>query len=441
MCMYFPATQLCSTFFFCGGKIGLKCWQNARSSANKIKKNLVPDCSIDFPRLQVIWLIHVCDVTCYDVFIYGTLLLCSFTKTNYFWDRSIDFQSLQVAWLIHVCDVTWAHVWYYDSFTFVTLLHYSFTKTSCFRDRSIDFESLQVAWLIHVCDLTWAHVCYYKSFMHVTSLIHKKKSSSRLLDRFEIIQVTWLIHVCGVTWAHVWYYDSFLYVISLILKKKWCSRSLNTLPKPFGHDSYKCVTWLERMRDIMTDSHVCDITYSQQEVIFESARLTLKAFGWHDSSMCVTWSIRMCDIISCWHVWRYLFTKRSHFWDCSIDFESFQVMRLLHVCGMTWAHVWYYDSFIYVTLRIHKNKSSSRSLDWLWKLSVGMIHSCVWLGLCAYCILSITYICDIPYSQKEIIFEIARFSLKASRCHESFMCATWLGRMCDITTHYICDIT
>jgi len=156
------------------------------------------------------------------------------------------------------------------------------------------------------------------------------------------------------------------------------------------------VTWFGRICDITTRSYMWHyyITHSQKNKLF-SRSLDRLLGDMTDSCVCdVTWA-HACDIINRWYIWHYLFTKRSHLQDCSIDFESFQVIRLLHVCEVTWAHVWYYDSFIYVTLLIHKNKSSSRSLDWFWKPSSDVTHSCVWGDVGAFGILWLVHICDI----------------------------------------------
>jgi len=196
-------------------------------------------------------------------------------------------------------------------------------------------------------------------------LIHKKKSSSRLLGRLWKLSSN-TTHVCEVTWAHVGYYDSFMYVTLLIHKNKLSSRSLDRCWKPSGDMTHSCVwhdlgafvilrlihicdittllihqtsrfrdrsidfkeiwlihvcvaTWAHA-RDVISSSYVCNITNSQQDLIFDIARQTSKALRWHDIFLCVRWLMRKCV---------------------------------------------FYESLVYMTSRIHKKKWSSRSLDTL----------------------------------------------------------------------------
>ena len=145
---------------------------------------------------------------------------------------------------------------------------------------------------------------------------------------------------------------------------------------------------------------ICDITYSQKEMMFEIAQYTSKAF-W-------SWFIQMCDVTwaYAWYydwftcMWHYVFTTRSYLRKRSIDFESFRLAWLIHVCDVIYTHVWYYKLLTCMTLLIHKKKSFLRLLDRLWKLSSDATPSCVWHDLSACVILWLVHICDITYSQK-----------------------------------------
>jgi len=119
--------------------------------------------------------------------------------------------------LIHMCDMTHSYVWH-DSFICLT-------------------------WLIHMCDMTHSYV-WHDSFVCVTCIHTCDMTHSYAWRAF--ICVTWLIHTCDMSHSYVW------------------------------HDSFVCVTCF----------HMCDMTHS---------------YMWHVSFVYVTWLIRMRDILSYVH--------------------------------------------------------------------------------------------------------------------------------------------
>jgi len=119
--------------------------------------------------------------------------------------------------------------------------------------------------------------------------------------------------------------------------------------------------------------------------------------------MCVTWLIHVCDMTYS-HVWHDAFM--SHDVSCPMVAILRCVTWLIHVCDLTHSCVWH-DVFMCVTWRIYESwcelphGGHSEVCD--------MTHSCVWLWL--------IHVCDMTHS-----------------CvwHDSFMCVTWLIYMCDM---------
>ena len=207
-----------------------------------------------------------------------------------------------------------ACAWYYVSF--MCMWYYLFTTRYDFRYRSIDLQSLEVTWLFLVCDMTYAHVC--------------------------------------ILWITCLY----------------------------------------------------DITCSQKEMMFEIARCTSMPFG-HHSFMCVTWPERMHNIIHMYvpllvhnkkRSWRSLDTLAK---PC-VDMTHSCVWRtcvIMHVCDITCAqdqNRWF----------IHKNKYCSTSLNRLPELSGEMTNSCTWRDVCVR-VTRPTRSCVMTHSQKQVLFQIA----------------------------------
>ena len=147
----------------------------------------------------------------------------------------------------------------------------------------------------------------------------------RHLGAFVILR---LVHICGISTL-------------LIHKNKLFSRSLN---RPLGDMTHSCV-WCDLgacVRYYKSLMYMISLILRDCSVDFESFQVI--------RLMCVRWLGRMWDIMTRLCMRDYSFTKTSCLRDRSIDVQSLQVIWLIHVCDMTWAHLWYYDSFTYVTL-------------------------------------------------------------------------------------------
>ena len=150
-----------------------------------------------------------------------------------------------------LCDVTCSYVWH-DSFICTTWRDSCMcvTRTACSYVWHDSF--ICVTWLTHMCDMIHSYV-WHDSF----------------------ICVTWLIHMCDVTHSYLW------------------------------HDSLICVTWLIHMCESL--NHMCDMTHSYAHVTRSCEgrdsfciRDMNHSFVWHDSFMCVTWLVRMRNMTRTW---------------------------------------------------------------------------------------------------------------------------------------------
>ena len=122
-------------------------------------------------------------------------------------------------------------------------------------------------------------------------------------------------------------------------------------------DSFVCVTWLFRMRD-MTHPYVDQAEDSVSTILRNHGKSWLipmcdmtHSYVWHDSFICVTWRIHMCDMTHSYVDKAEDSISTEFFCETMVSHDSF--LRLtwrIHMCDMTHSYVWH-DAFIYVTWR------------------------------------------------------------------------------------------
>ena len=122
----------------------------------------------------------------------------------------------------------------------------------------------------------------------------------------------------------------------------WCEPFVNVICLYVWHDSFACVTWPIRSRDmpypyvwyesyVRQDSfarvaclvHMCDMTYSHVWLTHSHV--------WHDSSLCVTWLVFTCDITSSY--------MRLFSFIC--DMPQSYATWLIYICAVTRSYLWH----------------------------------------------------------------------------------------------------
>ena len=159
------------------------------------------------------------------------------------------------------------------------------------------------------------------------------------------------------------------------------------------HESFICMTWLFTCMTWLI--HICDMILS---------------YAWHDWFIYVTWlslhgtSYVTCQIHVC-HVWHFNMCDMTQRYQETL----FLKFDMTHSYLTTW-HAWH-DSFIYVTLLIHK---------------CAMAHSYVWHNSFIW----VTSLIHIRHLDTRDMTHLYTW-------HDSFISVPWLIHMCDMTHSYV----
>jgi len=272
------------------------------------------------------------------------------------------------------------------------------------------------------------------------------------------------------------------------------------------HDSFICVTWL---------IHTCDMThirahrecYHTTHTQGHHMRDVTHSHEWHDSFTCVTWLIHTCHTSETWLKFRLTASVTTgwrrltgslifigHFlqkWPlCSGSFVendlqlrgSYQssppctphtlkaiicVTWLIHMCDMTYLHVWH-DSFIHVNTCVtwKKNPSSPRvsphhthqrtSYVWhdlftrvMWRIhKCDVTHSQVWHDSFIHvtwlshthhtCVTRLLSGLTANVATPHTLMTFPHVDVTHSHVrHDSFTCVTWLSHKCDMAHSHV----
>jgi len=154
--------------------------------------------------------------------------------------------------------------------------------------------------------------------------------------RDALVCVTWLVGACDVIRWCVWR--------DPLIRVTWLIHLWDTTHSCVRHDLFRCVcrdcltqvTWLIH---VCVETHyVCNMTHSYVDIT--------RSNEWHDSFVCVTWLIRVRDMTHS-HVWLHVLIQvdpqRIRF-----DIADIRAAWIIRMCTMTSVYV-QHDWFIYVT--------------------------------------------------------------------------------------------
>jgi len=189
------------------------------------------------------------------------------------------------------------------------------------------------------------------------------------------------------------------------------------------HDSFICVTWRHAYvwHDLcMSVAWLTVIACCLCVRCLTASRFVTHAYAWHDLFIRVTWLIRMCGVTQ--HIcvtWLIHVCDMTH--ECSVilsrDVEfKYAVLYRLEIC----------DSFVCDMTRLIHTCDITHSYDWY-----DVMHMCGVLPLQS------SWLNDTCDMRKFYVWQDSSICGDRLEVRYSFICVTWLIRMCGVTHLYV----